>query len=113
MNHEKTSKRQFNLLKNSLFLLEVNLRVWIFIGTKSIKCEQCNFKAPNNSCLSFHVKILHEKKATFNCTQCSFVCYSKNGLNTPIDVVHEKKRPPKCDYCEGVFFLRRNKDDTY
>ena len=84
-------------------MLEVNLKVKTFIGTKSKKYEQCNFKAPNNSCLSFHVKTLHEKKAAFNCAQCSFVCYSKNGLNTPIDVVHEKKRPPKCDYCEGVF----------
>ena len=106
-----------NLLKDNLifkktllFMLEVNLKVKTFIGTKSKKCEQCNFKAPNNSCLSFHVKILHEKKATFNCTQCSFVCYSKNRLKAHIDAVHEKKRPHKCEYCEGAFFLRRDKE---
>ena len=91
------------LKKNSLFLLEVNLKVGIFIGTKFKKCEQCNFKDPNNSRLSFHLKTVHEKKATFNCAQCSFVCYSKDGLKAHIDAVHEKKRPHKCDYCEGAF----------
>ena len=75
-----------------------------------LKCEQCNFTAPNNSRLSFHVKTVHEKKATFNCAQCSFVCYRKDGLKAHIDAVHEKKRPHKCEYCEGAFFLRRDKE---
>ena len=92
MNHEKPPKRQFNLSKNSLFLLEINPKVGIFMGIKSKKCEQCNFKAPNNSRLSFHVKTVHIKKATFNCAQCSFVCYRKDGLKVHLGAVHEKKK---------------------
>ena len=39
-----------------------------------LKCQHCQFTAPNNSRLRFHVQTVHEKKSTFTCQQCTFTC---------------------------------------
>ena len=71
-------------------------------------CEQCPYKAANNSALKTHVKLKHEKIKNFACLDCDYATGLKVTLMYHIDTVHKGNKKFKCDKCSYSSALKGN-----
>ena len=62
-------------------------------------CENCDYKAAQNSNLKEHVKAVHEKIKNFACEQCDYKAAQKSYLVMHVEAIHDRIKRFACEHC--------------